>query len=269
MNNGLITVYSVHKAFQILDLFLEHDGPLTLGEISRLLGYPKSTVHAILSTMLAHEMVWQREDGRYGFGYRAMEYAFGIRRDWKVAGQADVFLGHIVEETGLSAALFAQASDYFINVSFKTVNVNHNLLPDLGIRMPFHTTASGRLFLSTFSSRKLEATLKAEEFYTRYKDSDVRRKALEDELELIRQTGFSVDFTKEDVEKCCVSVIVPNTEGNTQFAFTAIGRLEDFGMTEEDLNSSYKSIRSRDKIRQVAEVLKNNAEQYGMAFAKE
>ena len=45
------TIHSVTKAIRLLELLREAGGPLTLTELYQLTGWPKSTIHGLLSTM--------------------------------------------------------------------------------------------------------------------------------------------------------------------------------------------------------------------------
>ena len=266
MNNGSIVVNSVHKAFQILDLFLEKDCPLTLGEISRSLGYPKSTVHALLSTMLAHEMVWQQEDGKYVFGYRTMEYAFGIKKVWKAAGQSDNFMKQIMEETSFSVIFFAQASDYYINSNFMTNRSSSHLLPNYGERLPFFSTATGRLFLSTFSPVKLETVLKNEGFYE--KGSGILQYNMAEELDMIRKKGFSLDFNERIEGQFSVSVLVPYIQGNTHFAFTTVGKIKELELHGRNMFRNREELYSCENINKIADIVKKYTWQYALSFSQ-
>ena len=58
------TVHSVDKALTLTELLLQNGAPMTLAELSRRSGFPKSTTHALLSTRRQHNIITQREDGR-------------------------------------------------------------------------------------------------------------------------------------------------------------------------------------------------------------
>ena len=45
------TIHSVAKAIRLLDLLAERTKPATLTELYQATGWPKSTIHGLLSTM--------------------------------------------------------------------------------------------------------------------------------------------------------------------------------------------------------------------------
>lgn len=65
-------VQSAAKALRLLGLLMEVHQPLTLAALSEQTGWPKSTIHGLLSTMRESAVVDQQSDGRYCFGVVGM-----------------------------------------------------------------------------------------------------------------------------------------------------------------------------------------------------
>ena len=49
-------IHSVDKAAELIEILMRNRVPLTLREIAALSGYPKSTIHGLLNTLIAHEI---------------------------------------------------------------------------------------------------------------------------------------------------------------------------------------------------------------------
>lgn len=58
-------VQSAAKALRLLGLLMEVHQPLTLAALSKQTGWPKSTIHGLLSAMRESAVVDQQSDGRY------------------------------------------------------------------------------------------------------------------------------------------------------------------------------------------------------------
>lgn len=58
MSNKNGPVQSVAKALRLLDLLMEAHQPLTLAALSEQTGWPKSTIHGLLSTMRESARSW-------------------------------------------------------------------------------------------------------------------------------------------------------------------------------------------------------------------
>ena len=83
MQEGKI-IQSVAKAMKLLDLLAASSGPLSLAEISTMTGWPKSTIHGLLSTMRETSVVAQDTEGRYMLGIRLFEYGCTLSNSWNI-----------------------------------------------------------------------------------------------------------------------------------------------------------------------------------------
>lgn len=63
MSNENGPVQSAAKALRLLGLLMEAHQPLTLAALSEQTGWPKSTIHGLLSTMRESAVVDQQSDG--------------------------------------------------------------------------------------------------------------------------------------------------------------------------------------------------------------
>ena len=60
---------SVDKSMALLECFLEAHEPLSLAELSKTTGLPKSSIHGLLNTMRIRKMVQQTgHNGKYWLG---------------------------------------------------------------------------------------------------------------------------------------------------------------------------------------------------------
>ena len=66
------TIHSVAKAIRLLDILTESGQPASLTELYQKTGWPKSTIHGLLSTMRESGLIEQTPNGRYWqlMGYR-------------------------------------------------------------------------------------------------------------------------------------------------------------------------------------------------------
>ena len=99
MQEGKI-IQSVAKAMKLLDILAESSVPLSLAEISAMTGWPKSTIHGLLSTMRETSVVAQDMEGRYMLGIRLFEYGCTLSASWTIIEQAKPFIQHISYHTG-------------------------------------------------------------------------------------------------------------------------------------------------------------------------
>lgn len=78
------TIHSVAKAIRLLDLLAERTKPATLTELYQATGWPKSTIHGLLSTMREAGLIEQTPNGRYWLGIRLFEYGCAVSNAWDI-----------------------------------------------------------------------------------------------------------------------------------------------------------------------------------------
>ena len=83
-NDGKI-IHSVAKAITLLDILTHRAQPVALTELYRETGWPKSTIHGLLSTMRASGLIEQGADGRYWLGIRLFEYGCAVSNSWNIS----------------------------------------------------------------------------------------------------------------------------------------------------------------------------------------
>ena len=93
-------VRSVGKARELVEILLENRRPMTLQELSERSGCPKSTAHALLSTLREYAMIEQNPDGRYSLGIRLYEYGSAVSAMWDVRQVAGPYLEQLARRTG-------------------------------------------------------------------------------------------------------------------------------------------------------------------------
>ena len=67
------TIRSVSKAMELLQILSNEGRPMSLTDITKISGYPKSTVFGLLTTMRSYDVIYQTRDGRYTLGFRLFE----------------------------------------------------------------------------------------------------------------------------------------------------------------------------------------------------
>ena len=73
-------VRSVAKAMELLQRLSDSAQPLTLTELARQAGLPKTTAFGLLNTLRQYDAVTQTADGRYALGLRLFEFGCRVSR---------------------------------------------------------------------------------------------------------------------------------------------------------------------------------------------
>ena len=83
------TIHSVAKAIRLLDLLTAAGQPASLTELYQKTGWPKSTIHGLLSTMRESGLIEQTPNGRYWLGIRLRRLQLVGHRRHRPAAHAE------------------------------------------------------------------------------------------------------------------------------------------------------------------------------------
>ncbi len=187
-------VQSVEKAMRILDVLLESKTPLSLAEISEATGWPKSTVHALLSTMRESFIVEQRaSDGKYMLGYHLFELGCQVRDSWEIVDYAQPFMLHLAAKLHTSVYLAKLIGDRLLLIACEEPNEGFRVYDQLGKALPLHCTSQGKAILAykTPSEAKYLLEQKGMPPYTENSITDVQQ--FLSQLYEIRDQGFALE----------------------------------------------------------------------------
>lgn len=182
----------IARAADILRAVESASGGLSLGQIAKRVGLPRSSVQRIVSALAAEEFLTsagQREGVRIGPGIARLVPSTG-----NTAAQALkpllVELGEVVSET-VDLATLSGGSAVFVD----QVQGNQRLvaLSAVGERFPLHCTANGKAILAIHSKEEAEVLVgKSLEEHPAHKLRN--RRALLRELEDARKSHLAYDF---------------------------------------------------------------------------
>ena len=159
MSNENGPVQSVAKALRLLGLLMEVHQPLTLAALSEQTGWPKSTIHGLLSTMRESAVVDQQSDGRYCLGVRLFEYGCAVGASWSVSDLAKPHLQHLASVTGPSVFLSMLNRSEVITIEQVQSRAGLRVVSEVGTRLPLHCTSQGKVFLSAMADHEAKRVL--------------------------------------------------------------------------------------------------------------
>lgn len=216
-------VRSVAKAMELLELLLARRAPLTLQELSTASGYPKSTVHALLSTLRDHAMVEQRPDGKYALGIRLFECGCAVSATWDITRSARPHLEQLAAETGVSAFLSVLDGGSVLSFNQCPGSAGMLVVPEVGYRLPLHATSQGKLLLSQFSDAEVRSRLQASGMpaFTPHTITDTEQ--LLPALAEIRMQGYAVEDGEYKIGLRSVSAPVFDRSGRMRYAMGVVG----------------------------------------------
>lgn len=231
-------VQSLGKAIDLLDILSVEEHGLRLGAISERSGYPKSTVHALLSTMRDRGLVSQQDDGAYTLGVRLFEYGAAVSRGFDIGRIARPYLEKLTSLTGANAVISMMDGRGVVAFDYAASSSGIQIMPEIGVRLPLHATSQGKLMLSALPDSKA-LRLAGQRGLTPFTPHTIANQdSLLRQLEAIRAAGYAVEDGEYKIGLRSVSAPVCAAEGAVRYALTTIGFFRR--VTEEDFLSAVR-----------------------------
>lgn len=204
-------VKSADRTLDVLEALAASADRPTLGDLSRLLGIPKSSLHGVLRTLVARG--WVRTDGtRFALGLRALRVgAAFVETDDSVPLLAPV-LDDLHARFGETVHLGRLDGPDIVYLAKRESVHPLRMFSAIGRRLPAHTTALGKALLAQYPDDALASLLPAAlPRLTPHTLTDPRR--LAEDLATTRANGYAVDREENSVGISCVAVAVPVRAG--------------------------------------------------------
>ncbi len=222
---GSNKVLSVEKAMKILDVLDEGNKPLSLMEISELTQWPKSTVHALLSTLREFSIVEQSQtDGKYSLGYHLFELGSHVCNSWDVVNIAHSYMLHIASRLHHSVYLAKLIDECLILVAREEPNEGFRVYDKVGNRLPLHCTSQGKTILANKSTAQVKYLLDQSGGLTAYTENSITDlSAFLDSLSQIREDGYALEKGEYCSGLYSYAAPIFDKSGNCEYALASVG----------------------------------------------
>ena len=217
------TVRSLSKAIDILDILMTSDSGRRLGEISAMTGYPKSTAHALLSTMRDRGLVAQLDDGRYSLGIRLFEYGSAVSRGFDIGALARPYLEKLASLTGANAVISMYDGRGVVSFDYVRNSTGVQVMPEIGVRLPLHATSEGKLALALMPEKRASGLIEKRGMQPYTPHTLIDAVSLMRQLAVIRERGYSVSDGEYKIGLRSVSAPVYDSTGSMKYILTSIG----------------------------------------------
>ncbi|WP_406047525.1 IclR family transcriptional regulator [Kribbella sp. NBC_00889] len=240
-------VKSAARTVELLEALAQAPGRLTLTELANRLGYPKSSIHMLLRTLVGAGWVESDERGTaYGIGVRALLVGTAfLDRDVvnQVATAHLAALRAYLNETVHLARL--DGADVVYLASRESMHILRSG-SWVGRRVPAHSSAMGQVLLAQLSPEEVEARVPTElTAETQHTIAD--RQALARELQDVRVRRWAAEREQDALGLGSIAVAIP------------FGRPAAYGLSCSIPLSRFTDAHQRD----VVEALHQHAEEIG------
>ncbi|GIL28702.1 IclR family transcriptional regulator [Actinocatenispora comari] len=215
MNSLPDPVKSARRALAILEVLTEHEQPMGFTELADRLGYPKSSLHGLLRTLV--------DSGWAGFDEQTRRYALGIRtlsagnaygRSLALGDRALPYMRKIRDELNETVQLAVLDGVHNVYVAKVDGRQALALASAVGRRLPAHTTALGKVLLAGLPDAELARRYAGVSMTAFTEHTITSLPALTEQLRQVRRRGHGTDTEEYTVGVRCLAVPVRDTTGH-------------------------------------------------------
>lgn len=211
----MAALQTVQKIGPVLDLFTIERPEWGVSEVATAIEVPRSSAHALLSSLVDIGLLNCRTRGRYRIGWRVVELGLALRGTIDVRSCAAPVIDRLVEKYGETAHLAVMDRGHVLYVD-KVVG-NHNITVQgarVGARLEAHCTAVGKVLLAQLHDTEIHRYMNERELRRLTPTTITDPGALLDNLNAIRSSGYAFDLGEAVTEVNCVAAPVRDDMGS-------------------------------------------------------
>lgn len=206
----------VARAAAILNALESQPQGMSLGGIAKATGLPRTTVHRLVVSLEAQQLVLSSAEGiRLGPALARLAAAAHV----DIAEIARPFVEALGRRTRETVDLSVHRGLHAISVDQYASDQELRVVSPVGTAFPVHCTAHGKALLAALSPPELESLLADAALEARTEQSLSAREALEADLDGARATGIAID-REEHAEGVCGLGVALHTGAGERYALS-------------------------------------------------
>lgn len=219
-----MSIQSVDRAIDILELFLTNGPSLSLKEISSSLSLAKSTTHGLIKTLEKRGFIEQDlKDQEYRLGLRAFELGNKVADTMDINKIAYPYLQDLVEEFNETVHLVLLSGNEGVYVEKKEGEGALRMYSQVGKRAPLYCTGVGKAILAFLPEEKIDSILSHSKLDARTQKTITDEKKLKEHLYETKVRGYAFDDEEIELGLKCVGAPIFNHKGEPIASISCAG----------------------------------------------
>ena len=200
------TSRSAERALNILLALAEARTPMSFGELHRLLGWPKGSLHALLKTLETQRfLASDAEKGKYSIGLAAFEVGSAFPAHTDLRYLATPVLEELVRDVNETCHVGVLDRGEVVYIDRIESSQEVRFVAAVGRRLPAYATGVGKALLANLTDDEV-TPLYAARLPSLTPTTLSTRDALLKELRRVRETGYALDDQESTPGVRCVAV---------------------------------------------------------------
>lgn len=210
---------SAERSLRVLARLADEGRALSLAELATDLSLPKATAHRLCMQLLDTGFIARSDREReYVVGPALRKLAFDTLNHGTVSGLRHVVIADLVAEVGETCNYTTLDGAQVLYLDRVEAPWPWRLTLDVGVHVPIHCTASGKLFMANMAPARREQLLQSLKLERLTDNSLTEVTALQRECDQIARVGYSLDREEFIVGLVAIAVPVRDAAGQVRAA---------------------------------------------------
>ncbi|GMA15225.1 IclR family transcriptional regulator (plasmid) [Deinococcus metallilatus] len=209
-------LHTVEKAGQVLNLFTPERPEWGVSQVAAELDLPKSSAHALLSSLTQVGLLYRMMTGRYRLGFRILTLSQALLHNtpWREVAREE--MERLRARFGETVHLGVLAGGEVVSViRLGGTRADAAEVMPMGSVLPPHCSAHGKILLAERPWTFVEGVLERHGMSAYTPNTITAPDELASELARVRERGYAYDIEEVRSGLCCVSAPVRNHNGET------------------------------------------------------
>ena len=245
---------TIQKIGPVLDLFTIEHPEWGVSEVAEAIGLPRSSAHALLSSLVEIGLLQCPDRGRYRVGWRILELSETLRGTVNVRSVAYPVLEQLVEQYGETAHLAIMERSRVLYVD-KIIGTHMVTVVGarVGAQLEPHCSAVGKVLLAHRTPEEAQRILASATMRKLTPTTITDLATLVDELAEVRRTGVAYDRGEAISEAHCVAAPVRDAMGQVIAAVSVTVPNNRFARSRTEFTQAVRNAATEISRRLIAE----------------
>ena len=184
MNSTVQGAQSFARSIAVLQVIADHERPISRAQLAECMELTRPTLYRIIASLEAEGLISQAGQGTYQLGPRLISLARTALAQNDIRKLAEPLLEDLRDRTGETVHLAVPGGDAMVYIDKIESRQIVRMTSMIGTRIPFHSTAVGKAYLSALTMPEADALI--------------------DKTDLVQVTEFTVtdrDALKADISR--------------------------------------------------------------------
>lgn len=206
---GDAPVKSAERTLALLERLAAASEPVSVVDLHRASGYPRSSLHQLLHTMAASGWIEMLQDGTHvSIGSRALVVGTAYLDRDRALPHALAALERIRDETGYTAHYARREGDRVLYLATRETTESRRATSRVGRQLPAHATSLGKALLAELSADERREALGSGRLAALTPQTVTDRAALDAQLDQAHERGYAHEREENLAGVSCVAVSV-------------------------------------------------------------